>query len=453
MKNLFDDRTFYRKLFLIALPITLQSLMLSLVAAGDAVMLGYFDQDSMSAVSLATQVQFIQNMLLWAIVSVIGILGAQYWGNKNFTVLDEIFGMSVRFSFIVSIIFFAACFFFPYYLMRLFANDENLINLGIEYLKIASWSYLLTGVSQCYLAMMKISEHASRAAWISSGAVVINIVLNAVFIFGLLGVPAMSVRGAAIATVLARVIELLWCVFSSYEKTFIRLRIRYIFYFNKLLAFDFLRCGLPILGASIFWGIGFTSYTAIMGQLGSDSAAANSVAAVARDIICCLCNGVYSAVGIVIGNELGAGNLEKGKEYGERSFYCSFIVGFISSLLILVCLPLVLSFMKLTEQAREYMIGMFLILSIYMIGRCVCTIVINGIFSAGGDTLFDVYSLIVFMWGLALPCAFLGAFYFHIPVLLVYACTCLDEVGKIPWVVVHYKKYKWVRNLTRKEFN
>ena len=95
------------------------------------------------------------------------------------------------------------------------------------------------------------------------------------------------------------------------------------------------------------------------------------------------------------------------------------------------------------------MVWMFVILSVYMVGRCVCGIVINGIFSSGGDTLFDMYSLIVFMWGIALPCAFSGAFYFKLPVLLIYACTCLDEVGKVPWVIFHYKKYKWVKNLTR----
>ena len=105
--------------------------------------------------------------------------------------------------------------------------------------------------------------------------------------------------------------------------------------------------------------------------------------------------------------------------------------------------------MTLTVQAHKYMVGMFVILSIYMIGRCVCTVVINGVFYSGGDAMFDFYSLIVCMWGIALPCAFLGAFYFHLPVLVIYGCTCLDEVGKVPWVMYHYKKYKWVKNITR----
>ncbi|MBO5307076.1 MAG: MATE family efflux transporter, partial [Lentisphaeria bacterium] len=174
-----------------------------------------------------------------------------------------------------------------------------------------------------------------------------------------------------------------------------------------------------------------------------------SIAAVVRDLMCCLCNGVAGSCGIMIGNELGAGKLRRGRLYGDRAIILSFLIGFGTTVVVLASIPLVSGYMKLTEQAHEYMIGMFLILSVYMIGRCVCTVVINGIFSSGGDTLFDMYSLIVCMWCIALPCAFLGAFYFHLPVLAVYGCTCLDEVGKIPWVVCHYRRYKWVKNITR----
>jgi Na+-driven multidrug efflux pump len=197
------------------------------------------------------------------------------------------------------------------------------------------------------------------------------------------------------------------------------------------------------------WGIGFTAYTAIMGHMGRDAAAANSIAAVVRDLMCCLCNGVAGSCGILIGNELGAGKLRRGRLYGDRAIILAFLIGLFSTAIILVSIPFISSFMKLTDQAHEYMIGMFVILSVYMIGRCVCTVVINGIFSSGGDTLFDMYSLIVCMWCIALPCAFSGAFYFHLPVLVIYGCTCLDEVGKIPWVVHHYRKYKWVKNITR----
>ncbi len=449
LKNLFNDRGFNRKLVSLAFPITLQNLMLALVAAADAVMLGKVSQNAMAAVSLATQIQFVQNMLLGALVCGVGILGAQYWGKKDIRKMDEIFALSIHEALLVSVLFFLGCRYFPEKLMLLFAHDKELVSIGAEYLRVASWSYLLTGVSQCYLAIMRVSDHASRSAWISTGAVVLNIVLNIVFIFGFFGIPAMGVRGAALATVLARVIELGWCIVSSYEKTFIRLHLREFFRFNKELFRDFWKYTLPVLGSFMLWGIGFTAYTAIMGHMGPDAAAANAIAAVVRDLMCCLCNGIAGGAGILIGNELGGGKLLRGKVYGEKTMILSFLIGGISTLVILASIPLVTSYMELTAQAHRYMVGMFVILSVYMIGRCVCTVVINGIFASGGDTLFDVYSLVVCMWGLALPLAFLGAFCFGFPVLAVYACTCLDEVGKIPWVIYHYRKYKWVRNITR----
>ncbi len=449
LTDIFTDRRFNRKLFSLTLPITMQQLMLAMVAAADALMLGKLNQNAMAAVSLATQIQFIQNMMLGAISAGVGILGAQYWGKNDRKVLDELFGGSVRISLCVSLAFFAGCFIFPEKLMRLFASDPELITLGVGYLKIAAWSYLITGISQCYLAIMRVSENASMSAWISSGAVILNIIFNAVFIFGLFGVPAMGVAGAALATVIARVIELLWCIGISFKKDFIQLKVKTIWYFNCLLELDFWKCSTPILGSFMLWGVGFTSYTAIMGHLGADAAAANAIAAVVRDLLCCICNGVAGACSILIGNELGAGNLERGKKYGDRLVIIAFLVGFAVSLLILASIPLVSAFIKLTEQAHDYMTGMFLILTVYMIGRCVCTVVINGVFYSGGDSIFDVISLAVCMWGIALPCAFSGAFYFHWPVLVIYGCTCLDEVGKIPWVLYRHKQYRWVKNLTR----
>ena len=449
VSDIFGDQLFRKRLLSLALPIAFQNLMLALVAAADAVMLGRFDQNAMAAVGLATQVQFVQNIILWAIVSGVGVMGAQYWGKGDRVVMGRIFGISIRQATIVCLAFFVGCRFFPEKLMLCFAHDPELVRIGAEYLRVAAGSYLLTGVSQCCLGIMKVSDHVRRATVISSGAVVLNIIFNAVFIFGMCGVPALGVRGAALATVLARIVELVWCVASSYRKTFIRLKFSDVATFDRVLSADFLRYMLPILGAGLLWGIGFTAYTALMGHLGPDAAAANAIAAVARDLMCCLCNGLAGGCGIMIGNELGAGKLELGKTYGERSMVLAFAAGGFSTLVILVVIPLVSHFIPLTELAHEYMVGMFVILSVYMIGRCVCTVVINGIFSAGGDTLFDIYSLVVCMWGIALPCAFAGAFWLKLPVLAVYGCTCLDEVGKIPWVMLHYRRYKWVRNITR----
>jgi putative MATE family efflux protein len=449
MSGLFEDKAFLKRLVNLTLPLAFQALMLALVAASDAVMLGRVEQNSMAAVSLATQIQFIQNMMLCAVTGSIAILGAQYWGKGDKQAIHRIFGMSLRIASVISLFVCVLCVGFSNQLMLIFASDSELIRIGAGYLRIAGWSYLLTGFSQCFLGMMRVTDHADRCALISSGAVIINIILNAIFIFGFLGLPAMGANGAALATLLARIIELIWAIISSYQKDFIHPSLGDLLSRDRLLAKDYIKCGMPLAGAAMFWGVGFTSYTAIMGHLGTDAAAANSVAAVVRDLMCCLCDGISAAGGIIVGNELGSGDLEKGKLYGGRIAKLSVYVGLFSTAVILLVTPLVTSFMILTPLAKRYLIGMMVIMSFYMIGRAINTVIINGVFASGGDTLFDVYSLAVSMWCIAVPLALLGAFVFKWPVLAVYACTCVDEVGKLPWVFFHYKRYKWVKDLTR----
>lgn len=378
-----DKSVFYSKLWNLMIPIVLQNLMLALVAVADAFMLGGMDQNYMSAVSLATQIQFIQNMFLSAATASLGILGAQYWGKGDIKTLDEIFCMALRLCGLVSVVFFAACVFGGRYLMLIFTNEDVLIDYGVRYLRIAGFSYLLTGISQCYLVIMKTSEHAKTTAAISSATVCINIVLNAIFIYGAFGIQPMGVRGAALATLIARIIELGCSVAISYKDGYIHPQMKFLLYRNKQLSKDFTKCGMPLLGACLFWGVGFTSYSSFMGHLGVDAAAANSVAAVVRDLVCCLSAGISGAAGIMVGNELGAGNLERGKEYGIRLLKISCLCGIVAALLMCIASPIVLHFVKLTPQATTYLKGMFVVIAFYMIGRAINDVTINGIFGAG----------------------------------------------------------------------
>ncbi len=447
-QSMWKDRTFIVNLARLALPIAAQSLMLSAVGVADTLMLGALEQNAMSAVSLATKIQFIQNMLMSSFVAALVALGAQYWGKKDTASMSRLFGIALRLNGLTSIAFFVVCEFFPEAIMLAFTNDSELISIAAGYLRIAAWSYLLTGLSQSYLALLKISDHASETAAISSTAVVINIGLNAVLIFGLLGAPRMGVRGAAIATLAARIAETVWAVGLSFRKGYIRPNLMDVVRRDRRLSGDYCRTMLPLLGAGMLWGVGFTAYSAFMGHIDQDAPAANSVASSAIELVCCLCNGLASGGGILVGNALGAGDLERGKLYGQRICRLSFLVGILTSLVMLGITPLLLQIVHLNDTAYAYLRGMLLVMSVYTIGRVVNTITINGIFAAGGDTLFDMYSLAVTMWGLALPLAALGTFVFHWPVWLIYACTCLDEVGKIPWVMAHFRKYKWVRDLT-----
>lgn len=448
-KELFLDKIFNKELLKLTVPIALQNLMLALVGAADALMLGMGDQDDMSAVSQATQIQFIQNMFFFAIITAVTILAAQYWGKGNKKAVEGVICIGLRLNIVISVVFFAGCMFFPKQLMFLFTDQRVLIDKGAEYLRIAGWSYLMTGISQIFLCVLKVTEKPRMSAIISSTTVVLNIFLNAVLIFGLFGIKPMGVRGAALATLIARTFEIVWCIAITFFPGYFRLTFKGLFSHSMVLVKDFYKCLLPLIAASLLWGVGFTTYTAFMGRLGKDAVAANSVSAVVRNLVCCLCDGLATGGGIVVGNVLGAGDLEKGKLYGRRLKVLAFICGFGSTVIMLLVTPGLLSFVKLTSKAREYLLWMMLVMSVYMIGRAVNTIVINGIFSAGGDTKFDMYSLCVTMWGLAVPLAALGTFVFHWHPIAVYALTCLDEVGKIPWTMYHFKKYKWVKDLTK----
>lgn len=449
MAKLFSDKNFNKKMLSMTLPMAFQQLMLAAVAAADAIMLGRLDQNSMAAVSLATQVQFVMNMFLGAMTGAGAILGAQYWGKDDRKSVDDIFWIMLRIVSVIDVLFFFLCVFCPQILMAFFTNDAVLADIGMKYLRIAGWSYLLVGFSQCYQAVMKFSSHAMASAVISTSAVIINIVMNLILIFGLIGAPQMGAQGAAAATLISRIIELAVSVLVSFRHDFVRPVLNRIFHRNRQLSHDFVVILYPLLGASLLWGIGFTSYTAIMGHLGADAAAANSVTAVVRDLCCCMCNGVANATSVLLGYELGQGNVDTAREYGERIKKLSFLIGFVTMAVVLLLIHPVLRFYRLGDTAKGYLTTMLVITAVYMIGRCINTVVINGIFAGGGDTKFDMYSNVVMMWCYGIPLTLIAAFVLKLPVVVVYAFTCLDEMTKIPWVFYHYRKYRWLKNLTR----
>ncbi len=443
------DGAFWSKLLRLSLPITVQALLLSLVAACDAWMLGAVDQNAMAAVSLATQVQFLQNMFVFAVTTAFSLLGAQYWGKGDRDSVEKVFRIALRATCCVSLVVVSLCMAVPGSLMRVFAENGPLVSVGVSYLRIAAVSYLFTGISFCYLTALKISDRAMLSMSISGGAVLLNVALNAVFIYGLGPAPALGARGAALATLLSRAAEFSAALLSSRPRRALKARWSRIFERVPDLSADFRKAVLPLFGGVLTWGVGFSSYTAVMGHLGPETAAANAAAAVVRDLLCCLTDGMAAAAVIVVGNELGAGRLRRGRIYGERLAIASVAVGLATSLCVLAAAPIELRAMSLSPGTASLLRSMFFVLAPYMFGRCVNTIVINGVFTAGGDTMFDFYSLAVSMWCLAVPLAFLGAFVFHWNPVVVYACTCIDEVGKLPWVFAHFRRRLWVRDLTR----
>lgn len=445
-----NNRIFYKKLLALVLPIALQNLMTALVSASDALMLGFLNQNSLSAVSLATQIQFVLNLFYAALTIGTTILAAQYWGKGDSETVERILALALRISTGISAAFFLAANLAPGGLMRIFTKETVLIELGIPYLKVVSWSYLCSGISQIYLCVMKNSGRTPRSTVYGSVSVLLNILLNAVLIFGLWGAPAMGIVGAALATVISRLAELLLVLWENRKKDVVRIRLGYLKAPEPWLRRDFYRYTSPVLANELVWGCGFTMFSVIMGHLGNDAVAANSIANIMKNIIACFCLGIGTGSSILVGNELGCGNLERAKEYGGRLCRVSVAAGAASGLLLLGASPFILRWFasNLSGQAQEYLRVMLYVCSYYLIGKSVNSTVIAGIFCAGGDTRFGLYCDIVTMWLIIVPLGLLAAFVWKLPVIMVYVLLNLDELVKLPAVYKHYKQYHWVKNLT-----
>lgn len=445
-----ENKKFYKNLWAIVLPMAIQNLLTSLVSASDTLMLGLLNQESLSAISLASQVNFVEQIIVFGLVAGTSVLAAQYWGKKDALSVEKVLGITLRYALIGTTALCLFTLFAPGLVMRFFTNDQQLIDLGIPYLRIVSVSFIFTGISQTYLTIMKTTDRVKLSSLFGSTTVVLNIILNALFIFGLLGLPKMGIAGAALATTISRGVELILALIENRKKNVVRIRVRHIYNQYAVLHKDFWHYTTPLLANMVAWGGAMTVYSAIIGHLGSDAVAAHSIGNIVKNIMDFLGGGVGIGASIILGNTMGRGELEQAKKDGAKFVKISLVVGTLAGLVILAGTPLIVkAAYTLTDQAKYYLKYMLFMCSYYMIGRTLNTMLINGIFTAGGDTRFGFWCDLINLWVVIIPAALLAAFVFNAPVLLVYFILYLDEFTKIPVEFIHYKKYKWVKNITR----
>lgn len=451
MTAIYDKDQFYSKILKLVIPIVIQNLLSAAVSSADVVMLNYVGQSSISAVSLAANYASILFMIYYGLGTGASMLSAQYWGKGDLQPIRVIEGIALRFSLIISLCFSAFACFAPELMMKLFTNDTELIAIGAGYLRVMSITYLCWGIIEVYLAVLRSIGRMTVSMVLNVMAFSLNIFLNAVFIFGLFGAPKLGAVGVAIATALSRIIELAGCIVVSLCSKDIKLKFSYLFLRNKLLFQDFFRLSLPALINDLAWSVAFSMYSVILGHMGSDAVAANSLVIVVRNFGTVLCFGTASAGGILLGNVMGENDMERAKEYASKLMKLTIITGAIGGILVLIATPFVLHFAKLSETAMHYLKYMLLINTYYIMGAAVNTTLIAGVFRAGGDSRFGLICDVIDMWVYAVPLGFLAAFVLKLPVLWVYFWLCTDEFVKWPWVIKHYRSQKWLKNITRED--
>lgn len=444
-----DD--FYRQMFKLAIPIIIQNLLSAAVNSSDVIMLNYVGQSAISAVSLAANYSNILFMVYYGLGTGASLLCAQYFGKKNMQAIHAVEGIALRFSFAISALVALAAFTMPQRMLLLFTSDQELIAIGSSYIRIMGITYLCWGVTEIYLAILRSIGRVTISMTLNMLAFGLNILLNAMFIFGLFGAPKLGVTGVAIATASSRLIQLVACVIVSLLSKDVKLNPAYMFIRSKTLLNDFVHLSLPALGNDLSWSVAFSMYSVILGHLGTEAVAANSLVTVVRNVGSVFCFAIASAGTILLGRVMGQGELEKSKSYASRMLKMTVVAGAVGGVIVLAVTPFVLRFASLNDTAMHYLEYMLLINSYYIMGSAVNTALIAGVFRAGGDTKFGLICDTIDMWVYAVPLGFFAAFVLKLPVLWVYFLLCTDEFVKWPWVIRHYRKREWAKNITRED--
>ena len=445
-------KNFYKQVCLLIIPMALQNLINVGVQAADVFMLGRVGEKVLSGASLAGQIQFIMTLILFGTTSGATVLTAQYWGKKDTRTIEKILGMGMLIGIGGALAFALAAELIPETLLRIYTNDPEVIAEGVKYLRIVALSYVIMAATQVYLYIMRSIERVVIATVVYGASLIVNIIVNAVLIFVLMGFPKMGIEGAAIGTLISRILGLMIVIwYAKFRNKVVRFHLSDMWNIDKVLLKDFLFYATPVILNELVWGMGSSANTAVIGHLGSAAVAANSVVQVVRELSTVVVFGVSNATAIYLGKTIGERQYELAKAYGRRFAVLSVITGFIAAGIILVSAPAVSRFMTLSPEAKSYLMFMFFVMSYFALCQAINTTLVVGVFRSGGDTRFGLRLDATTMWCCSILLGAIAAFVFRASVPVVYVLLMSDEVIKVPITVKRFLGYKWIKNVTREQ--
>lgn len=443
------DRSFYRSLVTLAVPISLQNLVTFAVSFADNVMIGSLGDDAISGVYIGGQLQSVLQMFVGGIEGAILILAAQYWGKKDTQSIRKVVSIGIKFALAVGLLSSLVAVLFPQWVIRAFTTEPGVIQEGAAYVQIVGFTYLFFSVSQVMIAAMRSVETARIGLYISCMALVINVCLNYVFIFGHFGFPAMGVRGAALATLVSRILEM--CVGVGYV-FFVDKKLRFglkdLLHTDRQLLRDFIRYGLPVIGGQVVWAINSLANTKILGYYSAGVIAAASITGMLHNLVYVWMNGMSSAVGIITGKTVGAGQYEKMKEYSKTVQMIFLFVGLISGAAVFLARDGFISLYNASPEAQAYSRQFINVISVTIIGTCYQAACLFGLVKSGGDISFVFNNDTIFVFLVVIPSSLL-AMWLGAPPWVVFACLKCDQILKCFVAIVKINRYNWMKNLTR----
>lgn len=453
MSRMLHDKTFYRTFAILTLSLALQNLLTYSVNLADNIMLGRFSQDALSGASLCNQLQFFLQMLVQGVGEGVVVLGARYWGKKDLKPIPDIIGAGLRFGVSIAAVLFVLALLFPTQIIRLMTNDPVIMEQAVQYLQIICFTYVIFALTNMLTASLRSIGIVKIGYIISASTLCINICLNYVLIYGHFGAPALGVRGAAIATLVSRTVELLIVIwFLKFREHTLCLNWRKLLFIDTSYIRDYIHVSLPMLVTQTMWGASSIIQTAILGNMENAAMVvpANSISVLVFQILSVVGYGAASAAAIMTGRTLGEGHKERIDQtaFTFQIMFC--IIGVFTGLIILLSRGLVLQiYNTLSPEAAELTRQFITVLAITSVGTCYQMAADCGILRAGGDTKFAMWNNLVFVWLICLPCAALSAFVFHFSPVVVFFCLKMEQLGKCLVIFLRVRSKKWIKQITR----
>ncbi len=449
------DRSFYKNIFAIGIPVAMQNFIAYSTSMMDTIMLGRADDTGtlLSASSLANQPFFILNLMTFGLAGAATVLISQYWGKRDMRAIRSVLSVIIKVAFAVSLAVGLAVLLFPAQIMRIFSNNPQIVASGVEYLRIIGYAYFLFGITNTVICSIRGVELVKISVLVNVTSFAVNVFLNWVLIFGNLGAPALGIRGAAIATLVARTLEFaIITIYLFFVDDRLCIKPHHLLKFDKVLALDLFRHGWPVALVELIWALGMSLQAAVLGHVdyaAGDPVAANSITSIVQQLSTIVIFGVASAAAVLVGKSIGEGELEEAKLRAHTFEYLSVGIGLLASGVVLLLRNVAVDFYTVPESTKVLAREMMLVIALVSFFSSLGSIPMVGTLRGAGDTKFTLGVDIGSLWLVAIPLAFVSAFVFKWPVPLVLFCMKIDEPVKALLCFLRQRGNKWLRSVTR----
>lgn len=443
-------KSLYKWVLMLAVPMALQNIIAFSVGLTDNIMVGSLGEISMSGVFVANQIQSIVQMLIMGLASAITVMAVQYWGKKDLDSIKQLVSIALKLSILAGLFFFIITLFFPVQILRIFTNQQNVINESLKYMSIIRFTYLFYCITQVLIASMRCVEKVKIAMYISIVTFFVNLLFNWIFIFGHFGAPALGIRGSAIATLVANILETsIMIYYVAFVDNNLHFKLNDLLRSNIVMLKHFLKYGIPIISGDLLWGVNLAVQGAIIGRLGTTAIASVSIANVVFSIVSAAVYGTAVSSAIIIGKTVGSGKYNLVKQYAKKLQILFLILGVFSGIALFISKDYILLLYNLSGSTIIMTSQFLIVLSITLVGTSYQMSTLTGIVRAGGSIYFVLINDLIFIWLVVIPSAMIAAFVFHAPPLIVFICLKSDQILKCGVAVVKVNRFKWIKNLTR----